>query len=318
MRQLGAYSARDQVAKQGLGNREKSSKHQPGQSVVGLLKPEACPVDLIRIGGNSDGAYLVPNDLDSITACFSPGVCRSKTFEDELATNYGIRSHLCDFSSNTDLLETKLVDGLQTFQQLWLDLKSTPSSISLEDWTRQHASGSDDLLLQMDIEGAEIRNILQTPQRCLDRFRIIVIELHNLEILEKQGSWKWRIKVLLAMAWCYRLRPLISPFLHYRPISHWARVSARWLEPYLVGQLLLKLTKNHRCVHAHANNNSHYVFIDPTTGMNIPSLLELTFLRKDRFKGPSETFRSPQIPHPQDIFANAPDHPELSLNQAWL
>jgi hypothetical protein len=38
-----------------------------------------------------------------------------------------------------------------------------------------------DLLLQMDIEGSEYLSVLNTPQSILDKFRIIVIELHHLE-----------------------------------------------------------------------------------------------------------------------------------------
>ena len=42
--------------------------------VFELLKPKASKTPLIRIGGDIDGSYLVPDDLDGITACFSPGV----------------------------------------------------------------------------------------------------------------------------------------------------------------------------------------------------------------------------------------------------
>ena len=48
------------------------------------MKPKASPFGLIRIGGNSDGAYLVPDDLQGISCCFSPGVSDRKSFEDEL------------------------------------------------------------------------------------------------------------------------------------------------------------------------------------------------------------------------------------------
>ena len=54
--------------------------------VFELLKPKASKTPLIRIGGDSDGSYLVPDDLAGITACFSPGVNRIKYFEDFLTT----------------------------------------------------------------------------------------------------------------------------------------------------------------------------------------------------------------------------------------
>ena len=52
--------------------------------VVEFLQPKPCPVPLVRIGGNRDGAYLVPDDLTGVSACFSPGVSNRKDFEDKL------------------------------------------------------------------------------------------------------------------------------------------------------------------------------------------------------------------------------------------
>ena len=46
-----------------------------------FLKPSASPYKLLRIGGAEDGAYLVPNDLSGVGACFSPGVNNFKNFE---------------------------------------------------------------------------------------------------------------------------------------------------------------------------------------------------------------------------------------------
>lgn len=147
--------------------------------VFEFLKPKASKTPLIRIGGDVDGSYLVPDDLDGIAACFSPGVSRIKYFEDFLADRYGIQSHMCDFTSDVEKLATPLKPGMQTFDKLWLDV-SGEDSISLEDWLRDH-DHQGDLLLQMDIEGAEYRNILATSEETLARFRVIVLEVHNLK-----------------------------------------------------------------------------------------------------------------------------------------
>ncbi|WP_294610046.1 hypothetical protein [uncultured Roseovarius sp.] len=32
------------------------------------------PARLVRIGGDGDGGYMMPDDFDGITHCFSPGV----------------------------------------------------------------------------------------------------------------------------------------------------------------------------------------------------------------------------------------------------
>ena len=147
--------------------------------VFELLKPKASKTPLIRIGGDIDGSYLVPDDLDGITACFSPGVNRIKYFEDYLADRYGIQSHMCDFTCDVEEFKTPLKPGMQTFVKKWLDVSPGADSISLEEWLRDR-DPQGDLLLQMDIEGAEYRNILATSEGTLARFRVIVLEVHGL------------------------------------------------------------------------------------------------------------------------------------------
>jgi hypothetical protein len=221
-----------------------------------------------------DGAYLVPDDLDGVSACFSPGVNNFKRFEDELAAR-GITSHLCDYSSDEKNLQTPLIPGLQTFRKAWLDTTHDADAISLPDWVEDLAPGGDDLLLQMDIEGAEYRNILACPSEQLRRFRIIVFELHSLECLLVPGI---RDDVLL-------------PFLE-------------------------KLSADFVCVHAHPNNCCGEVML-PGSGANMPKLLEVTFLRKDRLTR-SDTKYPPQLPHPLDIQRNVAERPPIILNEAWL
>ena len=46
--------------------------------------------DLVRIGQQNDGGYLVPNIIDQIDYCFSPGVGNTTKFEEELI-NKGVR-----------------------------------------------------------------------------------------------------------------------------------------------------------------------------------------------------------------------------------
>lgn len=147
--------------------------------VFEILKPKVSSTPLIRIGGEIDGAYLVPDDLTGITACFSPGVNRIKYFEDYLTDHYGIRSHMCDFTCDVDDFVTPLREGQQTFAKKWLDVNGSDDAITLDGWVHEHEPEGD-LLLQMDIEGAEYRNILGTSDDTLARFRMIVLELHGL------------------------------------------------------------------------------------------------------------------------------------------
>ena len=145
-------------------------------SYLNILKPNRLPYKLRRIGPNRDGSYILPDDLEGIEACFSPGTNNRKDFEDVLAIKYKIKSFMCDFSSDFDKFETALIKDMQFFEKKWLDINKSQDSITLEKWVNSNVPNLDsDLLLQMDIEGAEYRNLLAISDSLLKRFRILVI-----------------------------------------------------------------------------------------------------------------------------------------------
>lgn len=67
------------------------------QSLLNKLRPISCGNELIRLGPEGDGGYLVPDDLAEIKACFSPGVDRISGFEVDCA-NMGMNVFLADKS----------------------------------------------------------------------------------------------------------------------------------------------------------------------------------------------------------------------------
>lgn len=149
------------------------------------LVPVACSKKLIRIGGSGDGAYLVPNDLKRIDACFSPGTSTTTNFEDELALNYGIKSYMCDGSVEKSSLNLK--KNYQDFKKLWLADFNSNNSITLSKWIKEsYCSDSTNLILQIDIEGDEYPTLLATPYDFLQKFKIIIVEFHHLSRLKNQ------------------------------------------------------------------------------------------------------------------------------------
>ncbi len=146
-------------------------------STIELLKPRDVGHELIRIGGEGDGGYLVPDDLQGIAACFSPGVSTTADFEEMLATSYGIRSYLADFSVDAPPLASELME----FDKKYLGVVNDEVYLRLEDWVDSKVGPEGDLLLQMDIEGAEYPVLIDATPELLRRFRIIVIEFHALQ-----------------------------------------------------------------------------------------------------------------------------------------
>jgi hypothetical protein len=165
----------------------KKSTIEDINSTLEMLIPKPCGHELIRVGGENDGGYLVPDDLDGIEALFSPGVNNFKDFEDYLAHNFKIKSFMCDYTSDVKKLRTPIINGLQFFEKKWLDTHGGKDCVSLNDWVKVNTTPNSDLMLQMDIEGAEYRNLLHTQESILKRFRIIVIELHGFRYLWKDN-----------------------------------------------------------------------------------------------------------------------------------
>lgn len=152
------------------------------RGLIRKLHPIMPGVDLIRLGSKGDGGYLVPKDLAEIEACFSPGVASCSDFEKDCA-NLGMRVFMAD----------KSVDAPATshpnFSFTKKHIGAVPSDefILMEDWIDSSLPNEkSDLMLQMDIEGYEYQTFLTMPNRLLSRFRIMVVEFHDLPRLWSQ------------------------------------------------------------------------------------------------------------------------------------
>lgn len=239
------------------------SRQDALRDLLARLHPVAGGSPMIRLGDPADGGYVLPDDLEGIRACFSPGVDDRATFERDIARR-GIPCFLADASVASAPVE----DPLFRFLPKFLGVVNDDSTTTLHDWVEDNAPGTDDLLLQMDIEGHEVPVILNVTDAVLRRFRIIVIELHNLDrLLDREG-----FTVLSAMF-------------------------SRLLEHFVV-------------VHNHPNNYGGSV---RRGDIEIPRVLETTFLRRDRVTDWTKVSR---FPHPLDV-TNAADRPDVILPAAW-
>lgn len=149
------------------------------EALIKRLRPVETDKPLIRIGGQGDGGYLLPDDLDGIQYCFSPGVSSTSTFEEDLL-NRGIKSFLADYSveSPPETLRE------YTFDKKFVGAFDSDTYFTLQSWMKQRLPHHDgDLVLQMDIEGSEYPVLLSTPPDILRRFRIVVVEFHALNQL---------------------------------------------------------------------------------------------------------------------------------------
>jgi hypothetical protein len=174
--------------------------------VMSYLRPIDAGVPLIRIGADRDGGYLIPDDLKGIHACLSPGVAASATFELDLERR-GITSLLADASVEQPPEGSRHM----TFDRKFIGIETKSDTVTLDQWMSDRLpSDAGDLILQMDIEGAEWPVLANVSDHGLRRFRIIVIEFHGLESITEPFAWRVMNDVLGRLASrfvCVHLHP---------------------------------------------------------------------------------------------------------------
>jgi hypothetical protein len=119
-----------------------------------------------------------------IVACFSPGVGALAAFEAALVAR-GIPCYLADAS----VAGPPIADALIHFDKKFLGVVNDDTTMTLDMWVKSCARSDGDLILQMDIEGAEWHIFLNVSDAILNLFRIIVVELHSLNrLIDQLGS----------------------------------------------------------------------------------------------------------------------------------
>ncbi|MBC7831317.1 MAG: FkbM family methyltransferase [Hyphomicrobium sp.] len=142
-------------------------------ALIESIKPKTA-IPLKRFGPRGDGGYLMPDDLEGIAACISPGVSCECGFDEEIA-DLGIDVLMADASVTGPPKQHPRFHFFRKF----VDITATPNAMTMADLAAKTPAG--DLLLQMDIEGAEYRVLAGMSDDLLQRFRIMVIEFHDLD-----------------------------------------------------------------------------------------------------------------------------------------
>jgi len=140
-------------------------------------------LSLTRIGPKNDSGYLLPENLDDIDYCISPGVGDAFEFEINLKKKWNIQSLLIDGTLKKSL-EDK-IRNLNEFKFINKNLsnKDTKNQISFSTILKSFENKK--LMLQMDIEGSEYNILNNISESHLKRFNYIVIEFHDFDQIKK-------------------------------------------------------------------------------------------------------------------------------------
>ena len=154
--------------------------------IINLLRPLDLGYNYIRLGGKTDGSYIVPEILDEIKYCFSAGYGGDCSFEKDLE-KHNIKSFLADYSFDAPT-ELKNFEYSKKFIKSF----SNQKSIDINSWIEKPISLEEKkMILQIDIEGSEYEVLHSISEKNLRRFDILIIEMHNLFMLNNQIFYKY-------------------------------------------------------------------------------------------------------------------------------
>jgi hypothetical protein len=169
------------------------------------LSPVAIDKNLIRIGSINDGGYIVPNILEDIKYCYSAGIGFNYDFELELAKK-GIKCFMADYSINEIEKNSNLI-----FDKIFIGGNSREKYLSIEDWIeKKKIDPSLGSILKIDVEGDEYKIFNSVNKDFFLKFKIIIIEFHNLHYLYNEQfffSFRDVIEKIINNFYCVHIHP---------------------------------------------------------------------------------------------------------------
>lgn len=159
---------------------EKKTSDEQVKKIFKNILPKKINLELIRLGEDGDGGYLLPNDLVNIDKCYSAGVGLLTKFEKDLKDKFFINSNMLDFNN----IDKNILPNESKFIRKKLSLKNTNEEISINSWIEK---SDKEIILKIDIEGDEYSVLSNISEENLNKIRILVIELHGLRNLRNKS-----------------------------------------------------------------------------------------------------------------------------------
>lgn len=139
---------------------------------------------MIRMGNNFDGGYIVCDDMSGVTSAISIGIGENTSFDNELA-ELGIK--VLQFDHTVQGPPVNHPNFI--FSKLAWDETNPGIGISLSRIFTHFSLWGHELLLKFDVEGAEWTNFPYVSVEVLKQCRIIVGEFHSMNLLDNPNNF---------------------------------------------------------------------------------------------------------------------------------
>lgn len=163
------------------------------QSTLNSFAPYDSGLALVRLGGNKDGSYVIPDCLDDVDGIVSLGCGQNILFEEEFFSRTGLKAVIVDSQDNFPL---NFTSAPHTFIHGWIgDFvhpidKQIPIFDLIQVLSITGNSGLKNGVLKIDIESSEYSLLLRTDSEILRKFKIIIIEFHRLNEIKISSNFR--------------------------------------------------------------------------------------------------------------------------------
>lgn len=151
---------------------------------LSTLWPRNVTCGKVRTGGPNDGGYVMANDFDGISICYSIGVGPQVIWDHEMADR-GMEIHQYDHTVESAPSNHPSFHFNKVGIAAHLD---DPELITLEKMLENNGHGAkENMLLKIDVEGAEWEVFDGMRSSTLSKFNQIVVEYHGFEFLGQES-----------------------------------------------------------------------------------------------------------------------------------
>jgi hypothetical protein len=144
----------------------------------------------IRLGVNTDGGYILIDNLGDYDCYISAGISYEESFSRDFIKKYDMnKSNSFGFDGTIDQYPTHYTENIE-FIKKNIGSDETQHTTNLSSYIDKY----NEIFLKMDIEGGEYPWINYLNEQQLSKFKQIVIEFHNINRDGHEGSHKNKIE----------------------------------------------------------------------------------------------------------------------------
>lgn len=141
-----------------------------------IFNPVKCEHDFIRLGGPNDGGYVMLDNSFGSSVILGYGVSDDCSFENDVTERFGIKGYI--FDHTVEGPPTNINKERLTFVKEGISDNDNEKNLkSLEYHIEKYAKDADNIILKMDVEGAEWKSLKNAD---LSKVSQLIIEMHDM------------------------------------------------------------------------------------------------------------------------------------------